>query len=655
MPIFRIIGGDSGALVTELTLDIEVLRARGGVLEALAADDAPVSIRLSDVGLDATKFAEFIRAVELSYRPGTPMSHRTFALRTVAGSPSLDVATLEALEWLGVPEFAAYARAVARPETASNQELKDIEGFRYFVEEDREETSMPVGPIAPDLHFGLIVNRHFEFAADAATAGQLDTIEALLELVPVPRGAERSHSESDEAFAVVREAPAVISAYNAALWAGNRAIAQFILERRPGIPCLSWNEEMREPLSENVRRGNTDLVHWLGAMPAVKKLIRDSDTGEDWIGRADVLQAAIAHDRRELFQWLITQGYQSPEDYAWTFAVQHGHIWALDVMRAAGIQPMRAMNFHGVMIDETANTAAWWGRLDVLQWLVDKGIGLGHFTDGQILIDNKSGRIDVIEFLINNGADFDFRHIVDALDHSNAGSDYANRFALLQWLMNQGHFAPTENDLVALSVTAAPEVNNWLWDNVRPTFSRAVMRRIFRRASETANVVVLSWVAEREEILSADEVLFNFRLAMNPALIYHNTKGLNWFWEHMAPFVRTDANIEYVVAESVKRRAEAGILWALACAETKTRALGLETLRDARLRGVSRIMKVLFENVLTEEDKQTALQDPELRSALSLCGIRKNPRAEAETEAESESEAEAEAGTESEMKRKRDA
>lgn len=650
MPVFRVIGGDSGALAIELTLDIEVLRARGGVLEALAADDAPVDIRLSDVGLDATKFTEFIRAVELSYRPGTPIAHRAFALRTVAGSPSLDVATLEALEWLGVPEFAAYARAVARPDMAPAHALKDIEGFRCFAEEARQETSMPVGPIGPALHFGLIVNRHFEFAEDAATAGQLDAIEALLELIPAPPA-----PPVPEAFAVVREAPAVVAAYNAALWAGNLAIAQFILERRPGVPCLSWNEEMREPLSENVRRGNTELVHWLGAMPAVKKLIGDSDMGEDWIGRADVLQAAVAHDRRELFQWLITQGYQSPEDFAWTYAVQHSHIWALDAMRVAGIRPMRVMNSHGVMIDETANTAAWWGRLDVLQWLVDKGIGLGHFTDGQLLIDNKSRRIDVIEFLINNGADFDPRHIVDALDHGDGSRDYADRFALLQWLMNQGHFAPTENDLVSLGITATPEVNNWLWDNARPAFSRAVMRRIFRRASETANVVVLNWVTEREEILSADEVLFNFRLAMKPALTYHNTEGLNWFWEHMAPFVRTDANFEYIVSESVKRRAEAGILWALTCAESKTRALGLEALRDARLRGVSRIMKVLFENVLTEEDKQTALQDPELRSALSLCGIRKNPRHEDSAEESAEDEADDDAGAESEPKRKRDA
>lgn len=639
MPVFRVIDGALAAI--EIALDIEVLRARGGVLEALAADDALVEIRLADVGLGATSLPDFVRAVELSYRPGTPIAHRVFALRTVAGPPMLEPATLEALEWIGVPEFAAYARAASKPDTAPAKFVKDIEGFRWRPD-DREM----VGPIDKALYFGLVANGHFEFAEDAATAGQLDVIEALLELVPPPPlpvpvpvpeadaaegppGGEADDAEGPPGVAVAAaESHAVTSAYNAALWAGNLAIAQFILERRPGVPRMSWNEDMREPLSENIRRGNTEMVHWLGAMPAVKRLVRASDEGEDWIGRVDVLEVAILHDRRELLQWLVGEGYRSPENYAWSFAVQHGHIWALDIMRDGGVPPTTDWNPDGEPFNTTANRAVEFSRLEVLQWLVDKGIGLADFNVSWKAID--SGRIDIVEFLINNGATFDPSHIVNSLVSHNDGvtpqqqARYRLRFELLKWLVNRGLFVPTDNDLVSLGVTP---VINWLWDAVRPAFSPAVMRRIFRRAAEQDNAVALTWVAERQDVIAADEVLFVFRLAVKPTLRF-SSSALDWFWDHMAPFVRTDDNIAYIVFEAVRLRSEMALTWALDRAPAKTRALGLEALQEARRRGASRIMKVLFEEVLTEDAKQTALQDPELSAALSLCGARKSPRSE---------------------------
>lgn len=329
MPLLRVT--DTRGCTAELLLSRETLENNRGVLEALAADDADIELRLADVGFPGAPCSDFVRAVRASY-PTDPRRglRRVHAMREVLACKNTAPAVVDMIDWLGTPFAAGYARG-QMPED-------DIDGSSLFARATTLLTTTAGDP------FVNTISR--EYAAEAANTGDIDA----LDVCTVARGG----------FCARR----TCALFERAASHGHLDLAKALFADAVTLSKNETEAYVFGAFSGALEGGHMPVVLWLWCLNE-QRAMRPS-----WFGDAGTPEA---------FDWLEAQDIVVPQrnDPVWEQHASQNRVWAIERLAAKVGFPDDAE-----IIDTMVKVAARGGHVDVLEALAANGVtnfGARHF------------------------------------------------------------------------------------------------------------------------------------------------------------------------------------------------------------------------------------------------------------------------------------
>lgn len=348
MPLLRVTDTRGGT--AELFLSRETLENNRGVLEALAADDADIELRLADVGFPEGTCSDFMRAVRASY-PTDPRRglRRAHAMREVLACKNTAPALSDMIDWLGTPFAGGYARG---------QMLEDIDGSSLFA---RATTLLTTSAGDP---FVNKISR--EYAAEAANTGDIDA----LDVCTVARGG----------FCARR----TCALFERAASHGHLDLAKALFADAVTLSDNETEAYVLGAFSGALEGGHMPVVLWLWGLDE-QRAMRPS-----WFGDAGTPEA---------FDWLEAQEnvvVPQRNDPVWEQHALQNRVWAIERLVAKVGFPDDAD-----IIDTMVKVAARGGHVGVLEALAANGVtnfGARHFT-----VALHCGHVAVLDFFDEQG------------------------------------------------------------------------------------------------------------------------------------------------------------------------------------------------------------------------------------------------------------
>lgn len=384
MPLLRVTGARGH--VAELEITRETLENNRGVLEALASDDAPIEIKLADVGFPGASCSDFMRAVHASY-PTDPRRglRRAHAMREVLACKSTAPAVVNMINWLGTSFAGGYARG---------QMPEDLEGRSLFARATALTASAPEA------------KRHIRScASEAADAGDTDAFDVCVVAAGggfsftrtsefFDRAASRGHldmatslygdmcrlcaSDDEDAWPMC---DAATSAFAGALEGGHMPVVTWMWEHIDGLAACSWFEVV----------GTPEAFDWLEAQENVVVPQRNDPMWEQHASKNRV--------------WAIERlaakvGLPDDADVIDTMvkvAARGGHVGVLRFLAANGVADFSARHFIAALHRDQVEVLDFFDEQGTR--LIEQGVFV-ELEDKCMLRDSSPTRLVGIEWAI---------------------------------------------------------------------------------------------------------------------------------------------------------------------------------------------------------------------------------------------------------------
>jgi len=441
MPTFHVVAADGADQRFDIT--IETLLLNGGLLEALAADEAENEIRLADVGLAHVALEDFATAVQLSYAPATVERRRDLLRGIMAGSP----AVREAVCWLGAPLADAYRKAFDA-DAADNEFAADVRGFRGLARGSLfGEFSRP--------------ERVFDYN-DVRRAGLAGEVPAFV--------------LARAAVAAVVPARRLRSVFTCCAHEGHLEIMKLIFNE--GIIEPEGLEIVFEDCVASSRR--LDVLQWLwdaGARPRrrldLECVVRDNRVDVlDWLEAVGApvfsfhnIRAAAETSTLEVFRRFVVMLHADPhrED-----------------------TPIICRRLVNTIADRSGD------NIEFLQVLTEE-LGQVFIEERAFHIAAAHGRVGILARLVEATGAIPPSMTERLLELAEPP------MASLEFLHARGALDPTAWDISSVVYNGNVPLLDWLWANVPASFDRAAQMRIWRGAARYGIIDILRWITDKAE------------------------------------------------------------------------------------------------------------------------------------------------------------